>query len=275
MRNLSTERAQTLSHVETGSGESTLTLGESTVKVDRESAVLVGGDAKSGVLLVLDRGGVTCDVAPRAGRPPFVVQAGNVRVRVVGTRFQVGRAGSNVTVHVDHGMVEVTADGRPRMLRDGESFNTTPGPEAANVPSPAVETAPAPVATDVEPTPAGSGPVAASARRPRATPNAKPSGIVRSPDFTEPVAPAAVSPRDDYERAARLERTDPEGASSIYRRLAAGTGTWSANALFALARLELSRGLRSDAKRHAEDYLARYPNGLNAADARDLLGKLR
>lgn len=125
IRNLSSPAGATLSHVETGSGETTLTLGDAKVTVARESALLVGGDrgaTDQGVLIVLDRGAVVCDVAPRAGRPPFVVQAGNVRVRVVGTRFAVARAASGANVKVEHGVVEVTAAGKAILLRDGETF---------------------------------------------------------------------------------------------------------------------------------------------------------
>ena len=86
------EREIPVSHVQTGDGESTLTVGDSVIRVAKESAIVVDGDAKRGVLLVLDRGTVSCNVAPRSGRPAYVVQAGNVRVRVVGTAFRVTRA---------------------------------------------------------------------------------------------------------------------------------------------------------------------------------------
>jgi hypothetical protein len=45
------------------------------------------------------------------------------------------------------------------------------------------------------------------------------------------------------------------------------------NALFAQARLELERGNRAEGQRLLADYLARYPHGPNARDARRLLSR--
>jgi hypothetical protein len=59
-----------------------------------------------------------------------------------------------------------------------------------------------------------------------------------------------------------------------YRRLAAGRGAWAANALYAAARLSLDRGDRTTASQLAHAYLARFPRGANAADARALLDRI-
>ena len=271
------EREIPVSHVQTGDGESTLTVGDSVIRVAKESAIVVDGDAKRGVLLVLDRGAVSCNVAPRSGRPAYVVQAGNVRVRVVGTEFRVTRAGAGANVEVEHGVVEVTAGGTSRVLRDGQRFTQT---EAALVPvAPPAKggaeteteaTVPQPKEREAAPAaPHGAG------RRARVMGNKRASdgGIVRELDDAPLSAPA--TPREQYEQAARLERSDPEGAARGYRTLAGGTGPWAPNALFALARLEASRGRSGEARRLADEYLAKYPSGMNAADARELRVKLR
>ena len=61
---------------------------------------------------------------------------------------------------------------------------------------------------------------------------------------------------------------------TAYRTLAAGPGPWAANARYAAARLALDRGDRATARELATSYLARFPRGGNAADARALLARL-
>jgi hypothetical protein len=92
------------------------------------------------------------------------------------------------------------------------------------------------------------------------------------PGDTETGAGAhAADPKQRYEKAARLEATDPAAAIAIYHELARGKSPWAANALFAQARLELDRGHRREAARLLRAYLQRHPGGHNAADARALL----
>jgi hypothetical protein len=73
-----------------------------------------------------------------------------------------------------------------------------------------------------------------------------------------------------YESAARMESQNPEGALALYRKVASDSGAWAANALYAAGRLQADRGRRADAARLLDEYLARFPNGANARDARDL-----
>jgi TolA-binding protein len=72
-----------------------------------------------------------------------------------------------------------------------------------------------------------------------------------------------------------MEASNPEGALSIYRKLAAGSGPWAANALYAAGRLQADRGRRGEASQLLQQYLTRFPNGANARDAKDLLDKSR
>src|SRR5688572_1795758 len=51
------------------------------------SSAVVSGSNAAGWRVRLDGGEVDFSVEPRAGRPPFVVDAGDTKVSVVGTRF--------------------------------------------------------------------------------------------------------------------------------------------------------------------------------------------
>jgi hypothetical protein len=84
----------------------------------------------------------------------------------------------------------------------------------------------------------------------------------------------AALPAERFARAARLEARDPEGAIALYRRVGASGGAWSANALYAEARLELERGRRERAVALLQRYLRRHPRGANASDVAGLLKRL-
>ncbi|HEY8077962.1 MAG TPA: FecR domain-containing protein [Labilithrix sp.] len=235
------------SHIETAAVGSRLALGFATLEVAPQSAVTTSGDDAHGLLVVLEHGAVDCEVAPRSGRPPFVVAAGDVRVRVVGTHFIVRRAEENVRVEVMHGRVEVARAGELVVLHDGESW-----PSAKST---AVETpAPSVTATAI----------------PSATTTATATAMA-----TATATPARMSDQATYEQAAKSERSDPDSAMAAYKRLAAGGGPWAATSLFAAGRLASERGRRDDARALLEQYVARYPNGSNAEDARRLLAGLR
>ncbi|MEJ0037906.1 MAG: FecR family protein [Gammaproteobacteria bacterium] len=83
--------------------------------------------------VVLARGEVFFDVTHNPDRP-FIVQAASGQVRVLGTAFSVRRDGSDVTVTVERGRVQVTSDGRSSVLikdqrvriRDGELNGAEP-----------------------------------------------------------------------------------------------------------------------------------------------------
>jgi len=86
----------------------------SSLKVEPRSRVEVGDRTPSALKLVLARGRIACDVTHREGRS-FVVAAGGVEVRVVGTRFSVANeeaeGGARVEVRVERGIVEVRSPG--------------------------------------------------------------------------------------------------------------------------------------------------------------------
>ena len=240
--------------VETAANGSRVEFGESTIDVGPTSAVRLAGDDSRGVVVTLDSGRVECDVTPRRGRPPFVVEAGSVEVRVVGTHFVVARTGDAIAVDVQRGQVEVTSNGQRSLVSAGSHWP----PSSASIQQPA--------------------PVAAAANAPPARePNVGHAAPIeaRSSTPTTTRATTSLSPREQYEAASRLEAQQPTAAIALYRELAHQGGAWGENALFAAGRLEADRGDQDDARRLLGEYLVRYPAGPNANDARQLLDRLR
>jgi hypothetical protein len=227
-------------HIVASRTRSHMRIGESELYLSPESEASIDGDDDArGILVRLERGAVECEVSPRRGRPPFVVQAGAVSIRVVGTHFRVSLSDTNASVDVDRGTVEVKAIGAPASeLHAGDHWVWPPS-------------------LDVGP-PAASG----SALSPRLAPD-RGGGA------------ATTLAMDRYNRAVEIEGRSPGEALSIYRSLAQASGPWAMNALFAWGRLAADRGDRGEAVRVLSDYLARYPEGPNAEDARQLLVRLR
>ena len=84
--------------------------------------------------IALRQGEAAFDVARDAGSP-FVVEAGDIRVSVLGTRFAVTRLTDRTRVSVDHGRVQLEAGSfwrRRILLQDGEvaEFVFSPNAEA-------------------------------------------------------------------------------------------------------------------------------------------------
>lgn len=256
--------------VETAENGSRVEFGDSTIDVGPASAVRLAGDETRGVVVTLDRGQVECDVAPRHERPAYLVEAGGVEVRVVGTHFVVTRSGDSVAVDVQRGQVEVTSDGNESLVGAGDHWPSAGPAGAAAGAAGASGWAPAPVApSTAAATGAGSPSSGGAAREP---------GSVRGAADNRPGTthgPAFASPREQYEAASKLEAQQPEAAVAAYRELSRQGGAWGENALFAAGRLQADRGSTDDARRLLREYLGRYPGGPNAADARQLLARLR
>jgi ferric-dicitrate binding protein FerR (iron transport regulator) len=230
--------------VETAANGSRVEFGESTIDVGPASAVRLTGDDSRGVVVTLDRGRVECDVTPRRGRPPFVVDAGGVEVRVIGTHFVVERTADTVAVDVQRGQVDVTSGGERSLVSAGSHWprSTEAAPGAEDTAAPEASSAPA---------------------------------EARGGSSSAPRSAGSTSPRDQYDTASRLEARQPEAALAMYRDLARQGGAWGRNALFAEGRLQADRGDKEDARHLLRDYLARYPSGPNAEDARRLIDRLR
>jgi transmembrane sensor len=245
-----------LTRIATAAIGSRIELGESTVEVGPQSSVRVTGDDSHGISVLVDTGRVECDVAPRRGRPPFLVEAGAVEVRVVGTHFVVTRSGDDVTVAVQRGRVEVLSGHEHTYVDAGARW---PASAANSNPAPSAAVAPTPASVPAAPVPTADSPPRASAPEPR----------------WAALSPVRLTPRDEYESASKLEARQPDAAVAAYAELAAQGGAWGMNALFAEGRLEADRGRRGDAERLLQEYLARYPFGPNAEDARRLLERMR
>ncbi len=143
----------------------------SSLKVEPRSRVEVGDRTPSALKLVVARGRIACDVTHREGRS-FVVAAGGVEVRVVGTRFSVANeeaeAGRRVEVRVERGVVEVRGAGPGAevvRVEAGHSWSQVTKTEALAAPEP--EPAPEAEAEPIAPAPAGK-PHAAHGARPAA-----------------------------------------------------------------------------------------------------------
>ncbi|HEX6277558.1 MAG TPA: FecR domain-containing protein [Polyangiaceae bacterium] len=261
--------AEQPSRITTGASASHLALSGLSLDVEPESAVVVGPETPQGLLIVVDRGTIVCDVAPRPQDAPLIVQAGAARVRVVGTRFSVTRLGESARVKVDEGVVEVSFRGGSARVGAGERWPS----EATR--EPVAE--PAVVANDApRPRPEGSARTASPPPRSASTPvkarTAPEPSLVES---ASPQKPPAPSRQALFEEATLLERSDPERAARLYANLQSGGDSWAQNALYAWGRLEATRGNRGEARRLLERYLERYPSGSNAEDARAVLTRLR
>jgi transmembrane sensor len=159
----------------------------------------------------LTAGGAWFDVRPNPNRT-FRVEAGDVVVEVLGTRFAVDRAERGVRVLVDHGRVRVKWKGGERILTNGEdgwfplsdsaTASLTPEPAA---PAAALEPEPA-VAAIAEPAPEAQ--PAELPRPKKLAPAAKPKPIA------EPASEAPtwqqLAKSGDHEAAfIALQRTNP------------------------------------------------------------------
>jgi len=210
-------------HFVTTSGSAEAQLGDSRVRIAAQSDVRIEGSDAEGWRVLLEQGEVSCEVAPRGSRPPFVVSAGDVAVRVVGTRFAVTRRASGTRVQVETGHVQVEHAGASVLVGPGQSWPAHAALERTRLPRPRL---------------------------------------------------AAPDAQREFERAAQLESSDPARSLAIYQRLSRGRGGWSANALYARARLLLDDGQSGAARTLLNRYLNKYPTGANAADARRLLESL-
>jgi len=99
-----------------------------------------------GAILALHEGRMTFEVDPLGSHRNLRVLAGDVEVRVTGTRFTVVRQDGHVSVDVERGSVEVWHSGVFQAhLRTGESWSTAPVPSptpAPQAPIAAVERVP-------------------------------------------------------------------------------------------------------------------------------------
>ena len=264
----------------------------SKVSLASRTEVQVRGNQPTAIALALSRGEVVCDVTHLADRK-FTVSAGDVDVRVVGTKFSVkATPGDNprVEVSVLRGVVEVVSKRRPGVVARvaaGQSWIQSPEPSATEPPPAAV---PAPAN---DPAPA----------TPPATDAARQDDVKGSPS---PAATDAPSARDLFEKAGesrragdaaaaahaynellrlhpndaraslsafelgrlRMDRlSDPQGAiAALERALALNVGpSFREDALARLVTVYASQGNFAACGRARARYLASYPAGVHAS----------
>lgn len=249
--------------------ESSVSLGDAHITLDPHSAIVMNShDAAPNV--IVEQGAAWFAVEPRGSRPPFVVLAGDTRVRVIGTRFKVARSAERVEVTVDHGIVEIGYHGDVTRVTNGQHWSSA-------APSSVIGMVEAQTQTQTQ-----------TQTLPSPSPAPAPAPAPSSHHFQTSVAPApsagsasaaglaAADDRDalKYAELARLEASSPDAAMAGYLSLSKGSGRWAQVALYAAGRLAADRR-EPRATTFLEIYLRRFPHGANADDARQLLSRLK
>jgi hypothetical protein len=125
------------SRVVAGDTPSMVSYGDAHLTVEAHAAIVMDREGSSPSVLV-ERGAVDFTVAPRE-RDSYVVRAGDVVVRVVGTQFRVARYEEHVTVAVERGIVDVVFRGDVHRLTAGQSWssqeNTALAPDSNDKPA--------------------------------------------------------------------------------------------------------------------------------------------
>ncbi len=235
----------------------------SSVELASASAVRLVTDAKDEVRVELERGEATFEVSKRPSRR-FVVAAGDVEVKVVGTRFTVTHTATGVEVSVERGVVEVTANAKTARLTAGEKWSEAESEEdEAEADGPATPTIPDSVAEDVSPLPASGHPLPGERghlRRHHGTKKSTPKPVAATseppPLPQTPVLPATGGPIAD--KPAPLPAPGPTAAE-----------------LFNDALLARREGRASDAALSYERLLRDFPHDSHAATAAFELGRVR
>jgi len=238
--------AEEPTRVVAGDAPSSMSFGDVHVELDAHTAMVMQPDSA-----LVETGAAWFSVAPRGDRAPFVVLAGDTRVRVIGTRFRVARSGEHSEVTVDHGIVEVTFHGNVARVAAHQAWSSDQPTRVASTVAEAETESES--ESEIE--------MPASAVK-----HAKPHHA----------ASAATTDNDAarYQQLARLEASQPDVAMKGYLELSQGSGRWAAVALYAAARLAADRN-DGRAQLLLEIYLRRFPAGANVADAERLLSRLK
>ena len=276
---LAGERADPVAHVEPGeTGGSRFALPDgSTIDADADADVELVTKQRDLVRIALHDGTATFDVT-RDPERRFVVVAGDVEVRVIGTRFSVTRTAAEVSVAVTRGLVEVAIGDDVRRLAAGERWSR------------AVEDDELAAA---EPAERGRAAKRVRRRAPRAEPTAEPAPTAAD-DFEAAVALRREGSAPDAARAfaafltehssdaraplaafelGRLRMDalgDRSGAVTALERAVRTTASapFRQDALARLVRLYDDLGRTAQCARAREQYLDAYPTGPHAADVR-------
>jgi len=228
--------------------------------------------------IALRRGSATFEVARDPSRT-FVVQAEDVEVRVIGTRFSVSRRGDEVDVYVERGSVDVRVGEETRRLRPGQSWSGAAREPVAAVEPVVFEDAPEAEEPEVTMRRRRSRPsatelfdAARAARR-----DGEPSRAAEAYDRflrAYPGNPRAGIAAIELGRL-RMDRLgDPAGAARAFERaLRLGAGGLREDVMARLVRAHRAAGHGSACARARDAYLGRYPEGRHADDVRDGCGR--
>ncbi|CAN5195281.1 hypothetical protein BH11MYX1_BH11MYX1_53160 [soil metagenome] len=230
--------------VVSATSSSSISFGDAHITLDAQTAIVMDSHDDAPTVLI-EHGAAWFAVEPRGSRPPFVVLAGDTRVRVIGTRFRVARDAERVEVTVDHGTVEIGYHGDLARITNGEHWSNVPQTAEAR---------------PVEKLP------------PTVTPG--PPSVVVPPAARPTPTPTTDRDAARFAELTRLEAAAPEQAMTGYLELSRGAGRWAPIALYAAVRLASDRG-DPRARTLLEIYLRRFPTGANADDARQLLAHLK
>ena len=234
-------------------GTSRFTVGDAVIDAGSDTSVEVfARDADGGVTLVLARGSVDCDVAPRAGRAPCRVLAGDVTVEVVGTRFTVARRPA-VRVDVARGKVRVAEHGNTWFVAEGESW---PAGELAEE-----------KASGLGPQASGSGSEAEAVEL-DPQPGPKPPPKQHYADTSKEQVAL-------IDQAHALEDKDPNAALRMYREYERRfpNGAMAEDAAWEPVMILRSQHRDDEVRKEAAAYLRKYPQGTYAAIAKQFVAR--
>ncbi len=293
-----TPRVAETSRVVTDAAAASASAGDVTLQLAAHTSVLVVELGPEQWLVSIEYGRVRFLVPPRGERPSFSVDAGRTRVVVIGTTFSVARepGAPSGDVVVEHGTVRVEDLAEQHVLHDGDRWPLLSAERSSDAHSPATA-APA-TRSEAATAEARADTTSPRAPRPLSSAGGTPSGRTDEPT-SEPAMPVDLgsppptvasadavtateiadatpaSESDRYREAEALERSDPARALELYAALVAEGGRWGAPALMAQARLEYEQHHHAQARASCQRYLSEHPDGINAEDARELLGRMR
>jgi len=280
--------------LESASTPSTVRLDDgSRILLDRDSRAEIAANEAHRLVARLRRGGATFDVTP-GGPRRWIIEAGDTRVEVIGTRFSVKRTQAGVEVRVERGVVEVHDPSLAQVARltAGESLRVPAGRPTGDAPEAEATSAragegPTPSETNGEHARVS----AAHRTRPAQAAAMSTDELMRRAD----VARRAGRFRDAAPLLARVVETDPGDARAAVAAFSLGRlrldrlgAPGDAAESFAFVRTHLRAGAlvedatalearareRSGARARARDlarlYLSRFPGGRHADAMRRL-----
>ncbi|MDD9938452.1 MAG: FecR domain-containing protein [Myxococcales bacterium] len=229
------------------------------------------------VELSLESGVARFSVSKRRARR-FSVRAGDVRVTVIGTRFELRREGATVDLRVSEGVVEVSVPGgeASRRVLAGERFVWDPSARPEPVPEPEAE--------ESEPVVEQPRPERSSRKRAPAPPTAaelfERANVARRSGRMAAAVDAYEQLVREHGQDARAGLSsfevgrirmdalgDPRGAIAAFRRAlsASGGSSYREDAMARIALAHDALGEHGACRKARERYLSRYPAGVHRA----------